>query len=201
MELDAGALRPSLMYQHLIRLIVPRPIAWVSTVSLDGVANIAPFSFFSGVGSRPPSVVFCPANKRDGTPKDTLRNIRETGEFVINVVTAETAAVMNLTSAELPPDESEFHRFEVGTVPSTTVRPPRVAASPVQLECTLMQAICLDEGPGGANLVIGRITWMHLDDGVLDESGLVDPIRLNAVGRMGGTGYCRTQDTFDLPRP
>ena len=96
------------MYQHLLHIIVPRPIAWVSTVSLSGVTNLAPFSFFTGVGAKPPSVVFCPSNRRDGTPKDSLKNILDTGEFVINVVPFRLAEAMNLSSAELPPDESEF---------------------------------------------------------------------------------------------
>lgn len=201
MDLDPENVRPSLVYQHLIRLIVPRPIAWVSTVSREGIANVAPFSFFAGVGSRPPSLVFCPANRRDGRPKDTLKNIQDTGEFVVNVATARLAEAMNLSSSDLPPEESEFEQFGIRTAPSQRVRPERVAESPVQFECHLLRVINLDEGPGGANLVIGRIVWMHVDDRVLDDDGFADPLQLDAIGRMGGTAYCRTQDVFEIPRP
>jgi flavin reductase (DIM6/NTAB) family NADH-FMN oxidoreductase RutF len=200
-ELDPDNLRPSLVYQHLIRVIVPRPIAWVSTVSSSGVTNIAPFSFFSGVGSRPPSVVFCPANRRDGSPKDTLFNIRSVGQFVINIVTPELASVMNQSSTDLPSEESEFEAFQIPVAPSHRVQPPRVPDSPVQLECELIQSVCLDDGPGGANLVIGRVVWMHLHDSILSSDGFADPSLLDAVGRLGGETFCRTRDVFDIPRP
>ena len=103
MKFDPEHIPVATLYQHLIRIIAPRPIAWVSTVSLSGVANLAPFSFFTGVGARPPSVVFCPSNRRDGTPKDTLKNILDNGEFVINAVPFRFAKSMNLSSTDLPP--------------------------------------------------------------------------------------------------
>jgi len=200
-ELDPLELRPSLVYQHLIRVVVPRPIAWVSTISGGGTTNLAPFSFFSGVGSRPPSLLFCPANQRDGSPKDTLRNINETGEFVVNVVTRADAEIMNQTSEVLPSDESEIDRFRVPTSSSHAVRPPRVTSAPIQLECRLMQHIPLGEGPGGANIVIGSIVWMHFRDDVLSEDGFVDESLLQAVGRLGGAAFCETDKSFTIPRP
>ncbi|MCA9057921.1 MAG: flavin reductase family protein, partial [Planctomycetaceae bacterium] len=181
--------------------IMPRPIAWVSTISPEGRTNLAPFSFFSGVGSRPPSVMFCPANRRDGSPKDTLRNIRQTGEFVINLVSESLAEQMNQTAAELPEEESEFDTWRIAATPSLTVRPLRVAASPVSIECQLLQEINLDSGPGGANIVIGSIRHLQIHDEALDPAGFADPAKLNLIGRMGGTSYVRTSDRFDLPRP
>ena len=201
MNIAPEQISSSALYQHLIRIIAPRPIAWVSTVSWSGVTNLAPFSFFTGVGAKPPSIVFCPSNRRDGTPKDSLRNILDTGEFVINVVPFRLAEEMNLSSAELPPDESEFELTGIETVPSSIVKPPRVHASPVSLECTLMHHLALAPGPGGANIVVGKIVQLHLDDTVLDNAGWADPGLLDLIGRLGGASYCRTTDRFDLPRP
>ncbi len=201
MEFDPAQKRPSEFYQHMIRVIVPRPIGWVSTCSAEGVTNVAPFSYFTGVGSRPPSVLFCPANRLDGTPKDTLKNIEATGQFVVNMVPFSAVEQMNASSADLPADESEFDACGLTAVDSIRVTVPRVAESPVHFECELMQTIHLGTGPGGANIVIGRFVHLHIDDSVLDATGVVDPDLLDAVGRMGGTSYCRTRERFELPRP
>ena len=201
MEINLSTARASSIYQHLIRVIAPRPIAWVSTVSASGVTNLAPFSFFTGVGSRPPSVLFCPANRRDGGPKDTLKNILETQEFVVNVVPYRLAEAMNLSSAELPSEESEFQLTGLQISESAVVKAPGVSSSPVRMECRLLQHLALDDGPGGANIVLGEIVHMHIDDSVLDSTGYADPLLLDLVGRMGGAAYCRTTDQFELPRP
>jgi flavin reductase (DIM6/NTAB) family NADH-FMN oxidoreductase RutF len=201
MNLDPAQISPSSLYQHLIRIIAPRPIAWVSTVSRSGVENLAPFSFFTGVGAKPPSILFCPSNRRDGTPKDSLQNILDTGEFVINAVPFRMAEAMNLSSAELPSEESEFELAGIETAASSIVKPPRVQASPVSLECRLMHHLALSPGPGGANIVVGQIVHLHLDDAVLDNAGWADPGLLDLIGRLGGASYCRTTDRFDLPRP
>ena len=201
MHFNPDQISPVVLYQHLIRVIAPRPIAWVSTVSLSGLTNLAPFSFFTGVGAKPPSIVFCPANRRDGTPKDSLKNILDTGEFVINVVPFRLSEAMNLSSAELPPNESEFELTGIETAESSIVKPPRILASPVSLECTLLHHLPLAPGPGGANIVVGRIVQLHLDDAVLDDAGWADPGLLDLIGRLGGASYCRTTERFDLPRP
>ena len=201
MEINLSTARASSIYQHLIRVIAPRPIAWVSTVSATGVTNLAPFSFFTGVGSRPPSVLFCPANRRDGGPKDTLKNILATREFVINVVPYRLAEAMNLSSAELPSEESEFQLTGLQVSDSAVVKAPGVSSSPVRMECRLLQHLALDDGPGGANIVLGEIVHMHLDDNVLDSTGYADPLLLDLVGRLGGAAYCRTTEQFELPRP
>lgn len=201
MEINLSTARASSIYQHLIRVIAPRPIAWVSTVSATGVRNLAPFSFFTGVGSRPPSVLFCPANRRDGGPKDTLKNILETHEFVINVVPYRLAEAMNLSSAELPSEESEFELTGLQVSESVVVKAPGVSSSPIRMECRLLQHLALDDGPGGANIVLGEIVHLHLDDNVLDSTGYADPVLLDLVGRLGGAAYCRTTEPFELARP
>lgn len=200
-RIDVSELRASAFYQHMVRVVVPRPIAWVSTRSADRVDNIAPFSYFTGVGSRPPTLLFCPANRRDGSPKDTMANIEQTGEFVVNVVTRQLAQQMNATSAELATDESEFELAGIRTEEAESVAVSRVAASPVQIECRLRELIRVGDGPGGANIVLGDVLLMHIDPDVTDADGLVDPALLDAVGRMGGLSYCRTQGLFELPRP
>lgn len=201
MEFDPATLATPVLYQHLIRTIMPRPIAWVSTVSKSGQTNLAPFSFFTGIGSKPASLLFCPVNKRDGSPKDTLRNILETGEFVVGVVPFSLVESMNLTSAEVPSEESEFELAGLKTAPSVRIRPPRVEASPVSFECELMQHIPVGEGPGGGNIVVGRIVHFCIQDSVLNSDGYAEPNLLDLVGRLGGSSYCRVAPTFEVERP
>ena len=152
MELDPDQRNTRTMYEWMIHSILPRPIAWVSTVSESGVTNLAPFSFFQGVCARPPTLLFCPVNHRDGSPKDTLRNIEAIGEFVVNTVSSADAEAMNATSAMLGFEESEFDRFGILPAPSVKVRPPRVASASVAFECRLDRVIRISEGPAGGNL-------------------------------------------------
>lgn len=201
MQLNPDELSTGRLYRWMVSLITPRPIAWVSTVSTGGAVNLSPFSFFNGVGANPPSVVFCPANRPDGQPKDTLSNIRDTGQFVINLVTDELVDAMNATSAEYPRGVDEFDATRTAKADSAVVSPPRVAESAASLECQLHEAIQLGVGPGGANVVIGRIVWIHVNDRLLDPSGRLDPDRLATVGRMGGEDYVHTSDRFRMPRP
>lgn len=201
MQIDPAAKRTRELYSLLVGLITPRPIAWVSTVSSSGVTNLAPYSFFNGVGARPPLVVFCPANRRDGSPKDTLANIQQNGQFVVNVVTDELAEVMNQTSAEYEPNVDEFEMTATAKAESIRVKPPRVAAAAAAFECELHQATQFGSGPGGANLVVGRIVWMHVADALFDEQGTFRGSQLCTIGRLGGTDYVRTSDRFELQRP
>lgn len=201
MDFDPADIRPAVFYQRMIHSIVPRPIAWVSTISESGVTNVAPFSYFTGVGSRPPTLLFCPANNREGQPKDTLRNIQATKDFVVNIVPYSLSEPMNQSASALPSDDSEFDACGLTAGQSVRVRAPRVAESPINFECRLRQVINVGEGPGGANVVLGDVAFVHIEDRILDDRGLVDPSLLDAVGRMGGLSYCRTQDRFDLPRP
>jgi flavin reductase (DIM6/NTAB) family NADH-FMN oxidoreductase RutF len=201
MRIDVSRADPDEVYRTLIGVVTPRPIAWVTTLDAQGRVNLAPFSFFNVFGSRPPVVVFSPALRGDGTKKDTLRNVEATGEFVLNAAVADLAEQVNLSSAELPPGQSEAELAGLTLVPSLRVRPPRVAAAPAHLECVLRQVIPIGEGPGSANLVIGDVVLIDVADAVLDERGRVDPHKLGTIGRLGGDYYCRTADLFRMRRP
>ena len=201
MTIDFANLPPRSAYAWMSSLIMPRPVAWVSTLSPEGATNVAPFSFFSGVTANPPTLMFVPVNDREGRPKHTLRNIELVPEFVVNVVPQHLAAVMNACSAPLPYGESEFGAFGVGAAPSLRVRPPRVQDAPAAFECCLHQIVRVGEGPMAGNIVIGRILAVHVLDSVLGEEGLPDPAKLDLIGRLGGDGYTTTRDRFDLERP
>ena len=200
MKLDPETMSPTALYHTMVSTIVPRPIAWVSTISAQGQLNLAPYSFFTGVTASPPSIVFSPVNKNDGSKKDTVRNIEAIGQFVINVVPHRLAEQMNLTSADFEFGVSEFEKAGLTEKPSEKVDPPGVLESPIQLECELMQIVTVGEGPGAANLVIGKILMMHINDDVLTQ-GRIDANKLDAIGRMGGALYSRTTKTFTVQRP
>jgi flavin reductase (DIM6/NTAB) family NADH-FMN oxidoreductase RutF len=189
------------VYRALIEIVTPRPIAWVSTVDAEGRVNVAPFSFFNVFGSNPPVVVFSPTLRRDGSKKDTLLNVEMTGEFVVNASVESAAASVVQTSAELEHGRSEAEFAKLTLVPSERVKPPRVAESPVHLECRLLQILPVGGKPLSANLVIGEVVLIHVDESVLDQDGHIDPRKLRTIGRMGGDDYCRTSDLFRMPRP
>ena len=201
MQLDFSQITTREAYQWMIHTILPRPIAWVSTVAADGRSNLAPFSFFQGITANPPTLMFVPVNDRHGTKKDTVRNIEEVPEFVINVVSRTLAEQMNLSSATLPYGESEMEKFGVESAPTSRVRPRRVAAAPVAFECALDRIIRIGEGPLAANVVFGRILLVHIHDDILAPDGYPDPAKLDLVGRMGGDDYTTTRDLFSLVRP
>lgn len=201
MRLNFSELPPRDAYAWMIGTIVPRPIAWVSTVAPDGRTNLAPFSFFQGVTSNPPTLMFVPVNDRAGNKKDTVRNLEQVPEFVVNLVPFALAEQMNRTSALLPYGESEFEKFGIAAAPSERVRPPRVAAAPVAFECTLDRFVHIGEGPFAANVVFGRIQLAHVSDAVLGADGKPDPAKLDLIGRMGGNNYTRTTERFALERP
>jgi len=195
------------IYKLMTGIIVPRPVALVSTVSRDGVANLAPFSFFCGVGSAPPTVLFCPALRPSdsdtpgaGQRKDTLRNVEETGEFVINVVSEEIAAAANASSAEAPFEVDEFVLSGLTPIPSEAVRPPRVAQSPAQMECKLLQVLYTGHAPASGVIVLGEVVRFHLREDLFEDFR-VDPAGLDAVGRMAGNTWVRTRDRIELIRP
>jgi flavin reductase (DIM6/NTAB) family NADH-FMN oxidoreductase RutF len=163
--------------------------------------NLAPFSFYNAFGANPPVVVFSPTLRRNGTKKDTLLNIEANGQFVINASTAKHAELVNRSSAEIPPDESELELVGLHTAPSTCIAVPRVIESPFALECESIQIVPVGEGPISANLVIGRVVHMHIDESILDENHRPDPRKLQSIARLGGDYWCLTQDLFKLPRP
>jgi flavin reductase (DIM6/NTAB) family NADH-FMN oxidoreductase RutF len=201
MRIDLTAIPAREAYQWMTSTILPRPIAWVSTVSPEGKTNLAPFSFFQGVTSAPPSLMFVPVNLRDGAKKDTLRNIEATGEFMVNLVSFAQAEMMSKCAALLPYGESEFEAFGVPSVAAEQVRPPRVAGAPVSFECRLHSITRIGEGAGAANVIFGLIGLVHVDDAVLGADGKVDPVKLDLVARLGGEAYSRMGEIFTLKRP
>jgi len=201
MRLDFATLAPRDAYQWMISTILPRPIAWVSTISAEGKTNLAPFSFFQGVCANPPTLMFVPVNNRQGGKKDTVRNIEALPEFVVNLVPRALAEQMNACSALLPYGESEFEKFGVVSAPSERVRPPRVAAAPVAFECRLLQVVNIGEGPLAAHVIFGSILVAHVRDDVLGPNGKPDVAKLDLIGRLGGEAYTTTRDTFSIERP
>jgi len=205
MDIDPVTLGLRERYRLLIGCIVPRPIAFVSTLSSDGRANLAPFSFFNGIGSDPLTVLFCPSNKPDGSEKDTLRNCKPvaeggTGEFVVNASVEGYARELTASAEELPYGESEFELTGLARAPSVLVKPPRVARAPWAFECRTLQVVRMNPGrPAGGNVVIGQVVRIHLDDALVDARLVVDAEKLAAVGRMGGISYCFTRQRYDLP--
>jgi len=196
--LDPEKISPQDNYKLLVGTVVPRPIAFVSTISPEGVRNLAPFSFFTVASANPPVVCFT-ASFREPR-KDTLVNIRATGEFVVNIVSMEFAAKMNATSAEFPYGVDEFGVSGLTPMPSDLVKPARVAEAHVNLECKLLQIVEVSHQPLGGTLILGQVIRFHVDDAIMDGTR-VDPAKLDAVGRMAGNTYCTTHDRFDLIRP
>jgi flavin reductase (DIM6/NTAB) family NADH-FMN oxidoreductase RutF len=193
------------IYKLMTGIIVPRPIALVSTVDAQGNANLAPFSFFAGVGSAPPTVLFCPALRPAGTNmaggrKDTLRNVEETRELVINVVSEAIAAQTNLTAAEVDREVNEFNLSGLTPLASQIVKAPRVAESPAQMECRLMQVIYTGDKPASGVIVLGEVVRFHVREDLVEDFR-VDPVGLDAVGRMAGNTWVRTHDRIELIRP
>lgn len=198
MQIDPEKVSPSLVYSTMIRAITPRPIAWVSTISPNGVTNLAPFSYFNGICSKPAALMFSPVNKPDGSKKDTVLNIEANGQFVVNVVPFSASEPMFQTAEGLEYEQSEFAKAGLTEKPSLKVAPPGVAESPIQLECELIQIVPVGEGPLAANVIIGKILLMNIEDNVLNDKQKIDPELLDTIGRMGGLSYCRTTDRFDL---
>lgn len=195
MILDPGSCAPNDMYRFLISAVVPRPIAFVSTRAADGTTNLAPFSYFVPISSEPPLVGIA-INDRVGDPKDTLRNIRETGEFVINIVSEPLLEAMVKTSGDWPRGTSEFDVAGLTRAPSGRVVPPSVAESPLQIECRLHREIAL----GSSLFVVGEVVLAHVRDEVMTD-GHVDALKLRAVGRLGGEFYSPTREVIKVRRP
>lgn len=199
MELDLLGEHADRAYPLLASLVTPRPIAWVTTIGADGRLNAAPFSFFNLLGANPPILGFCPGDRPEGGPKDTARNVRDTHEFVVNLVDEATAGAMNQTAASLPYGEDELALAGLTTQPSTAVRPPRIAESPASLECEEWGMLQI----GGNRLVIGLIKRVHVREDLFDPATKrIRTERFHPVGRMASPDwYCRTTDRFKMKRP
>ena len=201
-QFDPQTLGERETYKLLIGCVVPRPIAWVSTVDRSGAHNLAPFSFFNAVGSNPPAVtVSISYIDNPDRRKDTLRNIEDTGEFVINIVDEALAQAMNATSANYPLDVDEFDVAGVAADPSDVVRPPRVVGAPVSMECKLFTLVPVGQGPGSATLVIGVIQLIHVRADVINERRYIDITKLRPIARLAGASYAYVHETFDMVRP
>ncbi len=191
-------LDPRDAYRLLISAVVPRPIGWASTIGADGSLNIAPFSFFNAVSNMPLTVMIS-VGQRKGLPKDTLRNAQEIGEFVINIVDEDLAAAMNLTSGEWAYDVNEFDRAGLATADSIDVKPPRVAAAPIALECRVTQIIPVQDTT--YTMILGRVLRFHIRSGLLRPNGQVDASLLKPVARLSGDEYATLGRVFEMQRP
>lgn len=202
MELDPATLTPRDRHLLLTGLVVPRPIAWVSTLAADGTPNLAPYSFFALVSSAPATVVVS-VGSRGGTPKDTLVNAEATGELVVNVVGRASVAAMNATSVEAGPELDEFAFAGLTPAPSAVVRPPRVAEARAHLEARVVQVVPIPDDAGRVEnrLIVARVVHVHLDDALFLPPHRVDVRGLDPVARLAGLGYAGIGELFDLPRP
>lgn len=200
MQFDMASLPVQDRYKLMGSTITPRPVAWVTSQSASGVRNAAPYSFFNMMAPDPPLVVLGMMRRPDGSHKDSARNILETGEFVVNLVSFADAEAMNLTCIDAPPEVDEIDLAQLATTQSTSIAPPRIASAPVSFECRLFQAI----EPGQATtIVLGEVLTMHVADAMIDAERLhVDTLAMDLVARMHGAGwYTRSTDLFQLTRP
>jgi len=200
MKIDPANLDHVESHHLLADAIVPRPIAWVSTVGEDGIFNLAPFSAYAWVSSKPAVVGFGVDWRRDGQKKDTLRNIESTKEFVINVVDETLAEPMNVTAGPYPSGVDEFKEAGLTPVKADLIKAPMVAESPVNLECRLTQILEFGEASRKARFIIGEVLRVHVRDELYVE-GEIQMAKLKAIARLGGELYCRTRDIFEMKRP
>ncbi len=199
-SIDPSSLSVTQVYKLLIGSIVPRPIAWISTLSTNGISNLAPFSFYNGVTSKPPTLVVSIGQKADGSKKDTLRNILETKEFVVNSSSGWDAKAVNDSAEELEYEKSEIDKLGLETLKSNLIKPPRIASAAISFECKLYNTYLVgDGGAGSATLVVGEIVWVHLKESVYQEGKiLIEPYE--PLARLGGFNYAKIGEIFELKR-
>lgn len=202
MEIAPDALPRQSIYKILIGSVVPRPIGWISTVDAGGQPNLAPFSFFNVVCARPPTVLFCPMiRSSDGNTKDTLNNVKATGEFVVNILGEDLVTAMIASSVEVAAEVNEFELTGLATAISAVVKPPRVAESPIHFECKVSQIVEVGNQPGGGSVVFGEIVHLHVDERVLLGEDKINLAALKPIGRLAGSAYVRVTDIFEMERP
>lgn len=200
-SIDPAALEPADRHKLSIGTVVPRPIAWITSQDESGRVNLAPFSYFMGCHSYLPAIAVSIGSRKDGTPKDTRANIARSGELVVNVVSEALGETMNASAAAFPSELGEIEALGIDTLPSEVVGPPRVAASPIQIECGLMHSIDLGEAPRVSTLFIARVLRYHVREDLLLEGYKIDQAGIEAIGRMGGRSYTRARDPFDMIIP
>ncbi|WP_261844863.1 flavin reductase family protein [Aliamphritea ceti] len=187
-------------YRLLNGGVTPRPIAWISTCSKEGIDNLAPYSFFTVASCNPPVLLYTQVTQRSGIDKDTLQNLKDTGECVVNIVSAELLEKMNATSASIHNEHSEFEHAGVERIASSTVTPSSVKGSPVRYECTLREIISVGDEPASGTVVMLDVKSVYVRDDLYDD-GLINQALIDSVGKMGGDGYSRTSDYLELERP
>lgn len=197
--IDPQSIPAPVAYRVLTGAIIPRPIGFISSISTAGDVNLAPFSFFNAVCAEPPMVMFATTNRDPA--KDTLVNVTETGDFVVNIVSREIAEKMNLTAGDYPRGANEFGIAGLTAVPGDLVRPPRVLESPVNMECKVRQIIQVSSKPWGGHLILGEVVRFHVRDSIIDGDLLIDSAMLDAIGRISGPSYSTIRDRFDMIRP
>lgn len=199
MDFDTNELSPKQIYKLMTSIIVPRPIAWISTISKDGIYNLAPFSYFAGVSSDPPLLMVSVGSKEKGIKKDTWQNIHETDQFVVNMVTKELLDKMNISSVAFDREINEFEKAGLTPKKADIVKAPLVAESPVNIECEKFQILEI----GNMGIIFGKVLKIHVKDEILNEKGYVDTTKLEIVGRLGGANYCiiSKENTFEVRRP
>ena len=200
MKFDPSKIDNKLIYRLLTSTVIPRPIAWVSSISEEGINNLAPFSYFNMVGDDPPHVMF--STRRDNNSnKDTLNNVLANQQFVVNMVTKELVEPMNASAATVPAEIDEFELVGVAPIPSVKVKPMRVAESPIQLECELVHHYFLeDHTQGGACVLIGRVIMIHIADEILLDESRINPELYQPIARLGGSNYSEQGEIFSIKR-
>ncbi len=203
MLLDFTTMDRRTAYFWMASTIAPRPVAWVSSLSASGTANLAPFSFFQMVTPSPPTLMICPQHNGDGSLKDTARNIRDTGEFVVSLVSFPMVQQMNATSFAFDQDTSEFDSVGVVAAPSHAVKPARVEGSPMSFECRLSSFVLHPAEHSTCAIILGEVVAAHADESIVGADGIIDPVALDLVSRMGADWYGRTnsRENFTLKRP
>lgn len=203
LSIDPNEISTPELHAYLLGAVAPRPICFASTVDKDGNVNLSPYSFFNVFSANPPVMVFSPARRvRGNTVKHTLENILETKEVVINIVSYSMVQQMSLSSTEYPKGVNEFVKAGFTEVPSEVIKPPRVAESPVQFECKVNDVISLGDEGGSGNLVIAEVVRLHINEAVLNKEGVIDPVKLDTVSRLGANWYSRAKNgLFEVPKP
>ena len=200
MQFDPQEIEQSAIYKLLTGAIIPRPIGWISTVSEDGIYNLAPFSFFNAVGDDPPHVMFSTVRGND-TNKDTLNNVLATKQFVVNMVTEALVEQMNLTAQPIPSNESEFELTNLTPIPSVKIKAPRVKESPITMECELVHHYSLENHKfGGATIIIGKVVMFHVDETVLLDNYKINLETYKPVARLAGSNYSKLGEIFSVKR-
>ena len=200
MQFDPNDLEQKSIYKLLTGIVIPRPIGWISSISEEGITNLAPFSYFNAVGDDPPHVMFS-AGRGFNSNKDTLNNVLATKQFVVNMVTEELVEKMNSTAKGIPPHESEFDLANLTPIPSLKIKPPRVKESPITMECELVHHYTLEDNKfGGSTILVGRIVMFHIAENVLLDDFKINLETYKPVARLAGSNYSKLGEIFSVKR-